>query len=169
VYQSEPDRYPPPPGTSVPGARTTVDPVRLWAGGAAAALVAAGVAVVGLLIARGVFNTRILIPNSDAALVNNNSWRYALLAAGAALVATGLMHLLLLFAPSPRTFFGWIVGLGTIAAAVVPFTTDADIEVKVATGAVNLAIGIAVISTILSVARSATRLHGIPSPGDSAR
>jgi hypothetical protein len=65
----------------------------------------------------------VLVPKSSAALVNSNTWRYALLAAAGALIATGLMHLLLLSAPSPRTFFGWIVGLATLAAAVAPFTT----------------------------------------------
>jgi hypothetical protein len=122
----------------------------------AAALVAAAVAVVGLLIARGVFHTHVLIPKANDALVNSNTLRFALMAAAAALLATGLMHLLLLYAPSPRTFFGWIVGLATIAAAVVPFTTDADIEVKIATACINLAIGIAILSTVLSVARSST-------------
>lgn len=141
-----------PPAT----ARPAVDAGRLWGGGVAAALVAAAVAVVGLLIARGVFDTRVLIPRSNAALVNSSTWRLALLAALAALVATGLMHLLLLFSPSPRTFFGWIVGLATIAAAVLPFATDADTAVQVATACIYLAIGIAILSTVLSVARSAT-------------
>jgi Family of unknown function (DUF6069) len=156
--------YTPDPNYSAEPASPATPPVhgsgsvnagRLWGGGAAAALVAAGVALVGLLIARGVFHTHILIPKHNGALVNANSWRYALLAAGAALLATGLMHLLLLFAPSPRTFFGWIFGLATIAAAVAPFTTDADMEVKVATACLNLAIGIAIMSTVLSVSRSA--------------
>ncbi len=145
---------PPQPAPSRPA--VTVDAARLWGGGAAAALVAAGVAVVGLLIARGAFHTHVLVPKSSAALVNSNTWRYALLAAAGALIATGLMHVLLLSAPSPRTFFGWIVGLATIAAAVAPFTTGADMEVKIATGCINLAIGIAILSTILSVARSST-------------
>ena len=144
----------PPPAPTSP--RVRVDAARLWGGGAAAALVAAGVAVVGLLIARGAFHTHVLVPQSSAALVNSNTLRYALLAAVGALIATGLMHVLLLGAPSPRTFFGWIVGLATVAAAVAPFATGADIEVKVATGCINLAIGIAILSTILSVAKSST-------------
>jgi hypothetical protein len=98
----------------------------------------------------------VLVPKSSAALVNSNTWRYALLAAAGALIATGLMHVLLLYAPSPRTFFAWIVGLAAVAAAVAPFATGADIEVKIATGCINLAIGIAILSTILSVARSST-------------
>jgi hypothetical protein len=145
-----------PPQASASRQGIRVDAARLWGGGVAAAIVAAFVAVVGLLIARGAFHTHVLVPKSSAALINSNTWRYALLAAAGALVATGLMHLLLLFAPSPRTFFGWIVGLATVAAAVAPFATGADMAVKVATGCINLAIGIAILSTVLSVARSST-------------
>jgi Family of unknown function (DUF6069) len=132
----------------------TVDAARLWAGGVAAAVVAAGVAVVGLLIARGIFDTTVLIPDSDGALVNANTWRYALGAAIGALLATALMHLLLMYAPSPRTFFVWIIGLAIAAAVVAPFASDANVESKIAVAAINLAIGIAVMTTILSVARS---------------
>jgi Family of unknown function (DUF6069) len=143
-------------GARGPQTPDRVDAARLWAGGVAAALVAAGVAVVGLLIARGIFDTTVLIPDADGGLVNANTWRYALAAAVAALVATALMHLLLLYAPSPRTFFAWIVGLATAAAVVAPFTSDAHRESKIAVAAINLAIGIAVLSTLLSVSRSTT-------------
>jgi hypothetical protein len=152
------DRYPGTPATSGAPTRAhvSVDAARLWAGGVAAAIVAAGVAVVGLLIARGVCNTPVLIPDRDGALVNANSVKYALAAAFAALVATGLMHLLLLYAPSPRTFFTWIVGLGTAAVTVAPFGWDATTESKLAVAAINLAIGIAVMTTLLNVSRSTT-------------
>jgi len=136
--------------------RPAVDAPRLWAGGAAAAIVAAGVAIVGLLIARGVFDTAVLIPDSDGNLVNANTWWYALVAALAALVATGLLYLLLLYAPSPRTFFVWITGLATAAATVAPFATDASTESQLAVAAINLAIGIAIITTLSSVSRSTT-------------
>ena len=42
-------------------------------------------------------------------------------------------------------FFSWIVGLGTAAAAIAPFATDADMSSKVATGIINLVIGIAIL------------------------
>jgi hypothetical protein len=155
------DRYtgsPAAPATSGAPSRTRyhVDAARLWAGGVAAAIVAGGVAIVGLLIARGVCNTPVLIPNRDGALVNANSFKYALAAAIAALVATALMHFLLLYAPSPRTFFTWIVGLGTAAVTVAPFGWNASTASKIAVAAINLAIGIAVMTTILSVSRSTT-------------
>ena len=48
------------------------------------------------------------------------------------------------------------MALATVAATVVPFTTGAVTEVKVATACLNLAIGIAITTTLLSVARAAS-------------
>lgn len=77
-------------------------------------------------------------------LGNANTARLALVAAGAALAATGLMHLLLLFIPRPWQFFTWIMSLVTLAALLAPFATDAEIATKVATAAIFLAIGVAI-------------------------
>ncbi|MGH2816351.1 MAG: hypothetical protein ACRDLC_14475 [Actinomycetota bacterium] len=74
---------------------------RLWTGGVATAVVAALVAVVGVLIARGLLDVPVLAPTEEGVLGNANTARLALVAAGAALAATGLMHLLLLFIPRP--------------------------------------------------------------------
>jgi hypothetical protein len=79
------------------------------------------------------------------------------LAALAALLATGLLHLLLLSTPRPLRFFTWIVALATIAAALAPFLTDADLDQKVATSLVYLAIGISIGSLLSGVGRSAIR------------
>ena len=81
------------------GGRLRVDAARLWTGGLATALVAALVAVVGVLIARGLFDVPVLAPTAEGALGNANTARLAALAAVAALLATGLLHLLLLSTP----------------------------------------------------------------------
>jgi hypothetical protein len=81
------------------GRQLHVSAYRLWTGGLATAVVAALVAVVGVLIARGLFDVPVLAPTEEGALGNANTARLAGLAAGAALLATGLMHLLLLFIP----------------------------------------------------------------------
>jgi hypothetical protein len=82
----------------------------------------------------------------------------ALLAAVAALLATGLMHLLLLSTPRPFRFFTWIISLLTLAAVLAPFMTDAKLATRVATAAIGLVIGIAIGSLVSGAARSATRL-----------
>jgi hypothetical protein len=63
------------------------------------------------------------------------------------------MVLLLRTTPSPITYFGWIVGLVTAFAAVIPLTTSADVTVKVATALINAAVGIAVGALTVSAAR----------------
>ena len=100
--------------------RPPVDAARLWTGGLATAVVAALIAVVGVVIARGLFDVPVLAPEREGVLGDSTTVRLAVLAAAAALVATGLMHLLLLSTPRPFRFFTWIVSLLTLLAVLGP-------------------------------------------------
>ncbi|MFD4324690.1 DUF6069 family protein [Nocardioides sp. NPDC058538] len=133
----------------------TVHAGRLWAGGAAAAVVAALLAVAGIVIARGIFDVPILAPEGDGVWGDASTWWYAVWAAIAGLLATAVAHILLLTTPQPRTFFGWIVGLATVIAALWPFTSDAGLDTKLVTMLINLVIGIAIGSLVSTVSRSA--------------
>jgi hypothetical protein len=139
-----------------PQEKYQIDVARLWIGGLMAGVVAAGVAIVGLLIVRGILDIRVF-QTEGGDLVNASSWWYALVSVTAALVATALLHLLLIAAPSPWQFFGWIMFLAIAIAVIVPFTTSADLDSKIGTAAINLAIGIAIFSILSGVGRSATR------------
>ena len=75
----------------------------------------------------------------------------------AALLTTGLLHLLLISAPSPWRFFGWIVGLAVAIVVIIPFTSDAELSAKVGTAAINLAVGIAIYSIVSGVGRTAAK------------
>jgi len=138
----------------------SVNAGRLWTGGVATALVAALVTLVGVLIARGLFDVPVLAPTDEGTLGNASTFRLAAFAAAAALLATGLLHLLLASTPRPLQFFTWIVALATIAAAMAPFLTDADLDEKVATAAIYLVVGIAIGSLLSGVARSGMRRRG---------
>jgi hypothetical protein len=135
----------------------TVDAGRLWTGGVATAVVAALVALVGVLVCRGLLEVPVLAPTEAGTLGGAGTWRLVGLAALAALVATGLLHLLLLSTPRPLRFFSWIVTLATVAAVLAPFLTDADLDEQLATAAVYLAVGIAIGSLLSGVGRSAMR------------
>jgi Family of unknown function (DUF6069) len=135
----------------------TVDAGRLWTGGVATAVVAALVALVGVLVCRGLLEVPVLAPTEAGTLGGAGTWRLVGLAALAALVATGLLHLLLLSTPRPLRFFSWIVTLATVAAVLAPFLTDADLDEQLATAAVYLAVGIAIGSLLSGVGRSAVR------------
>jgi hypothetical protein len=141
------------PGTTRPAAR--LDAGRLWMGGIATAVVAALVAVVGVLISRGLFDVPLLAPTREGALGDTSTAGLAGLAAVAALLATGLMHLLLVTTPRPRRFFTWIMALATLIAVILPLMTDAEASSRIATALINLSIGVAVGSLVSSSARSA--------------
>lgn len=120
---------------------------------------AALVALVGVLIARGLFDVPLLAPTSEGTLGDASTAGLAGLAAAAALLATGLMHLLLVSTPRPGQFFSWIMVLATLIAAIVPFMTDAEQNTKITTAAIYVAIGATIASLISSVARSAVRVR----------
>jgi hypothetical protein len=145
------------------GGAHAVDAGRLWAGGAATAVVAALIALVGILVARGVFDVPVLAPEGKGTWGDADTPLYALYCALAALLATGLLHLLLISTPRPLQFFSWIIGLATVAAAVAPFLANGSTSSKIATGVINLAVGIAIGTLLSGSARSATRVRR-PSP-----
>jgi len=130
-----------------------VDAGRLWAGGFATALVAALIAVAGILIARGVLKIPVLSPKEQGAWGSASTLTYAVVAFGIGLVATGLIHALLLSTPSPFNYFGWIMGLATVVAAALPFTSGAALDAKIATAIINALIGIAIWTLTDSSAR----------------
>jgi hypothetical protein len=154
-----------PPGAYDQGGarpRPAVDAGRLWAGGLVTALVAALVAIVGVMIVRGLFDVPVLAPTREGTLGDASTIQLAVLAFVAALLATGLMHLLLAAVVQPFQFFNWIVALVTVALVIFPFLTDAELAEQVGTAAIYLVIGVAVGSLVSGVARSAIRRPGPP-------
>lgn len=134
-----------------------LDPGRLWAGGFATAVVAALVALVGILIARGVLDIPVLAPKGDGLWGNANTTTYALAAGGAALAATALLHLLAVTTPRFGRFFTWIMLLSTAVATALPLSLDVALSSRAATAVINFVIGMAVMSILSGVARSAVQ------------
>ena len=77
------------------GGANAIAPAGCWAGGAATAIVAALIAVVGILLARGVFDVPVLAPEGEGTWGDADTLKIRVYCAVAALVATGLLHLLL--------------------------------------------------------------------------
>ena len=150
-----------PPPERKSSSSLSIDARQLWSGGVATALVAALTAVAGILVCRWLFDIPILAPRRDGAWGNASTAGYTLAAAAAALVATAIMHLLLLASPRPRLFFGWIIGLATVIAVVYPFSTTAPLSQKVATAVINLVLGIAIGTLVNGTAVRAIRRRAI--------
>ena len=129
--------YGPRPPERPPPDRPSVDAGRLWAGGIATAIVACLIGLVGVLVAR---------------------WLLGI--AAASLIATLLLHLLLLSTPRPLAFFGWIIGLATVLGVVIPFSTTAPLDQKAATAVVVVVLGIAIWTLLSGVGARSIRVRG---------
>jgi hypothetical protein len=136
-------------------AQPAVNAGRLWAGGAATAVVAALIALVGILVGRGLFDVAVLAPQGAGVWGDADTFWYALGAALFSLAATGLMHLLLLFTPRPMLFFGWVMVLATVLAMLAPFVTENDLGSRVFTASLNFVLGVAIGSLTAGSARAA--------------
>jgi Family of unknown function (DUF6069) len=142
--------------------RVRPDAGQFWAGAAATAVVAALVALVGILVCRWTLGIPILAPAGDGAWGDAHTGEYVLAAACAALVAAALLYVLMLGTPEARMFFGWIIGLGTLAVVVYPFSTGAPLAQKMATAVVDLVLGIAIGSLLGAVAARGARRVVVP-------
>ena len=80
-------------------------PGKLWASGIATAVVAALVVVAGVFIARGILGIPVLAPEAAGSLGSSTTGVCAAVAAACALLATRLLHVLLLETPRPLSFF----------------------------------------------------------------
>jgi hypothetical protein len=143
-------------GYDRPPRRPVLNAGRLWAGGAAAAIVAALVAFLALLLVRVLLQIPYLAPTDSGALAGGNTTTLCVTAAVAALAATALAHLLLVSVPSPMSYFGWIAGLLTAVAAILPLLSSETLTVRITTGIIHLVIGVAIISLVSTAAVAAS-------------
>lgn len=137
--------------------RPSVNAGRLWSGGLATALVAALISIVGILLTRGLFDVPVLAPKGEGVWGSANTFWYAFGAACASLVATGLMHVLLLTTPRPMLFFAWAIGLATLAGMLAPYMVEASTASRVCTSLLNLVLGAAIGSLVAGTAQAAVR------------
>jgi hypothetical protein len=156
TYSSDIDRPTAPFRPAAAAPRPVLEAARLWAGGLATAVVAALIGLVGLLVVR-VLATNVHLPAIGSLYSSSAAVLLCTCAAIAALAATGLAHLLLVSTPRPLAYLGWIVGLATAAAAVLPLTSGLPLVAAVASGVINLVIGLAIGSLVAGAAYSATR------------
>jgi len=141
-----------------------LDVGRLWAGGAATAVVAGLVALFGVLVVQAVL--RLAVYSSGAAGTFGGSATVVLCitAVLAALAATGLAHLLLTTTPRPLTYLSWIVGLATAVVVAMPFVTAPSLGLALAQAGIHLLVGLAIGRLVIKAAQ-ASRPFLPPPPG----
>jgi hypothetical protein len=134
-----------------------LNPTRLWTGGLATAAVAALVGLVGSLVMRVLFEIAPVGATAAHAVNGADAGLLCLFAAVAALAATGIAHLLIVSTPDPLSYLGWIIGLATAAAVVVPLLGGMPMAAAIAVAVVNLVIGLAIGSLVVGAAGAAFR------------
>ena len=136
--------------------RPALDATRLWTGGLATAAVSAMIGFVGVLVLRAVA-VQLRFPVAGALNTDRGSVLLCTGAAIAALAATAIAHLLLVSTPRPLAYLGWIIGLATAAATVLPLTFGLPFATASAHGVLNLVIGLTIGSLAMGAAYSASR------------
>lgn len=131
--------------------KLTLEPGRFIAGAIATALVAALVGLVGVVVFEQIFSFR-LIPPPDFLSSPSHQTSFALGGVQLALLAALVLALLVLAAPRPRLFFGWIMALVTTVITVLPFAWTSNLTSASLTGLVNLLIGLSVWTLLAGVA-----------------
>lgn len=107
----------PRPVEAVPSSRRSgLDATRYWVGASLTAMVAALVAAIGLVVARGILHIQMLGTTMTGAEIAT----YGLISAGLALAAAMLYFAMLNVAPRPALYYGWIVCLITVLAVLLP-------------------------------------------------
>ena len=121
-------------------------PVKLWTGGVVTAAIEALLAVVGFLIVKNLMGLRILGVAPNGQYFNATLASYAFAGALAALLATAVMHLLLVGTPRPLFYFGWIGALCTAILVLIPLGLGRTVSWSevVPTAVINLIGGIAI-------------------------
>lgn len=160
------------PSEPVPPPRPHVNAVRIWVGGVLAAVVVALLMIVGVAIARGIFGVRVPVPSASGTM---SAFAYVAIGVLAALVATALVHLLILLAPRPLMFFGWIVFLCTVIAVLAPFQNSvfgsfshiSNLNSKISVAIINLCAGVAIGTLLSGVARSSVLVRRRQGPSST--
>jgi hypothetical protein len=128
-----------------------VDGHKLWTSGVVTAVIAFGLTIAAFLFVR-MLNYPLLGIRGGGVVVYASMLGYAGGAALVALLATAAMRFLMLTTPRPRWFFGWLGGVGTAIAVLLPLALSQDPAGRLATATVNLVLGLVIIGLVRSTA-----------------
>lgn len=129
----------------------------LWAGGVATAVVAALVAAIGELIFDAILDIPLVPITDGGTTTSTDRVSYWLGAAALALLATGVMHLLIVAVPQPTRFFAWVLVLTAALLVAAPFAFDEPRKSQIATAVTALCVVVAIGALLPGVARRAVR------------
>lgn len=141
----------------------------LWWTGISAALAGAGLAFVAVVALRAEFGVEVPVFAGGHAATTPAATSYALCAMAATVQATALMHLLLSSAARPVRAFAWIGGIAVALLTILPLTLRGPFDAALATSAINLAGGTAVVVLLAAVVACSRRSPWEGPPGRARR
>lgn len=124
----------------------------LWWTGISASLVGGGLAFAAVMGLRAMFGVEVPVFAGGHASDVSAATSYALCATAATIQATALMHLLLATAARPVRAFACIGAIAVFVLTVLPLTMRGPFDAALATSAINLAGGAAVVILLSAVA-----------------
>ncbi|MEN5073683.1 hypothetical protein ABE437_07700 [Isoptericola cucumis] len=127
------------------GGRLSLDLRRYWVGATTTVVVCGLVGLAASVIFDQAFDLGLLGPFGGSAA----AWTLA--GALFALLAAAVLQLLVVVAPRPQMFFGWLVGVVTVILAVAPFTGDPEPVPALVTALVWVLLGVAASSMLSAV------------------
>ncbi|PJI93228.1 DUF6069 family protein [Luteimicrobium subarcticum] len=148
--------------------KLTLDAGRFVAGALATALVAALVGLIGVIIIEGVFD-QTMVPPPDLFSSGSHAATFAIDSALFALLASGVLALLVVSTPRPKRFFGWIMVLAIALVTLLPFAWTSHTDRAILTALVNFVMGVATWSLLAGVATRTIRPVTPPAPVRPAR
>ncbi len=130
-----------------------IDQARFWVGAVLTSTVAGLGGVIGLVVAQDLL--QISLSGSPFGIGPVHIASYGLLAGLVAMLAAAVYAGLLAFAPRPTVYFGALGGLLTALAVLLPFTAPTAIGGQIALAAINLTVGVLILSLIPVAASNA--------------
>jgi hypothetical protein len=149
------DRYAVNPLAEADDARDTMlVQVRYWVGTGLTAVIAALTGLVALIVAQGILGIQVVM-GSGSTISPISVSAYGLAAAGIAVLAAALFAGMIRVAPKPVAYYSWLVGMITVLAVLLPFTTTVGLHAQIALAVTNLAVGLVVMLGIPLAASNA--------------
>jgi Family of unknown function (DUF6069) len=134
--------------------RPVIDQTRFWVGALLTALMAALGGIIALVVAKGIVHVPVLFVGGSG-LVPVHAAVYGLATALIALAAAGLYNGMLHVAPRPTVYYCWLIGLLTLLAGLLPFTTTAVLSSQIALAAMNVLVGLIILVMVPLAAENA--------------
>jgi Family of unknown function (DUF6069) len=150
----QPNEYLPADTRPSRGRGPRIDQTKFWVGALLTAMLTALGGIIGLVVAHGIAHVPVLFLDGSG-LVPVHAAVYGLVTALIALVAAGLYNGMLHVAPRPAVYYCWLIGLLTLLAGLLPFTTAAVLSSQVALAAMNVLVGLIILVMVPLAAENA--------------